>query len=406
MKNISLNNILIGGLTLIAMASCSDVVDYEVPDKFSSNGAPVVNAIYDIQDTEKANPLAEGKLAQLIHIEGKNLSHVKRILFNDVEVDLKEVYAESENSYIKIPRIIPGEITDKMVYETDKGSVTIEFPITIPSVELTGLMNEFALAGTSVQLAGANFDLYKFGDEETPVKIIIHNDELGYSEELKTDSCTEEYTSIPIPEDAPDNSLITMSWEEIDGTHTKSISYRNTKMMLFGDYSNDIGSGFGDWLSLTDGTAVGDPVSLGFPFIRINGTFDAWSWNGSYAGLMWSWEDVIANPENYVFKFEVASNKAFPSYGDNGINGSRNGGFLLTLAGGANRCQWDPVSNGLFHTYGEWVTQTIPLVDVLGGGELKMDSWCNLEFVMQPNSGDQWNIDQCFGQFRIEPKTY
>lgn len=63
---------------------------------------------------------------------------------------------------------------------------------------------------------------------------------------------------------------------------------------------------------------------------------------------------------------------------------------------------------GINNTYGKWVTVSIPLTDVLKGGSLPTaeNQFVALEFVMQPNTADAWNVDHCFGQFRIELKKY
>ena len=332
----------IGVMALAAMAftACSDVVDYEIPDKFSSNGAPVIQAVYDVQDPDGNEALTGGKLNQLIRIKGENLSHVKRITFNGVEVDVRQVYAESANSYVKVPRVIPENVTDQLVYETDKGSTTYHFPITIPSVELDGLMNEFTLQGNSAQLSGDYFDLYGFNDttEMSPASIVIKNELLGYNKEIHADSCTETYTSIFIPEDCPDNSLITFSWQELDGAHSKTIPYRMTDELMFGDFSGDLG-----WWSdlgknaVTDGSHSGDPQSLGFGFLRFVDTWEPWSWNGTGFGCNWRWLDASAHPEDYYFVFETctATSTPFKDYGDNDMYHNKNGGWLMTLNGGS-----------------------------------------------------------------------
>ena len=70
-------------ITAVMMASCSDVVDIPQHDPYASNGAPVIEAIYDAQDAS-ATPqvITGGVLNQMIKIKGKNLSHVKSISFN------------------------------------------------------------------------------------------------------------------------------------------------------------------------------------------------------------------------------------------------------------------------------------------------------------------------------------
>lgn len=411
---INIKNISLSAMAILAFASCSDVVDYSVPDRTSNSGAPAISQIYDVQDTGYVAPLNGGVLNQMIHIKGQNLANAKKIRFNDVDVDVRQVYATTDEAWVKIPRVIPGVQNDSLIYETDKGEVKMYFPVSIPSVEIEGLKNEFALQGNQVQITSDYMDLYGFNDttETSPAKVYIENVDAGYRKEIHCDSCSEKFTSIVIPEDCPDNSLIHFSWHEISGDKTATLPYRMTDQLMFGNFGSDINC-WNDWGKglVTDGTKSGDPESLGFAFLRVKGTYDAWSWNSTGFGRNWKWLDASAHPENYVMKFEVATNSSNPfnNYGDNGASGSKNGGYNLTLqAGGEGRCQFDPVSMGINNTYGKWVTVSIPLTDVLKGGSLptEADQYMALEFVMQPNTADAWNVDHCFGQFRIEPKKY
>lgn len=411
---INIKNISLSAMAIIALASCSDVVDYSVPDRTSNSGAPAISQIYDVQDTGFVAPLNGGVLNQMIHIKGQNLANAKKIRFNDVDVDVRQVYATTDEAWVKIPRVIPGVQNDILLYETDKGTTEINFPVSIPSVEIEGLKNEFALQGNQVQINSEYMDLYGFNDttETSPAKVYIENVDAGYRKEIHCDSCSEKFTSIVIPEDCPDNSLIHFSWHEISGDKTVTLPYRMTDQLMFGDFNGDLGW-WNDWGKglVTDGTKSGDPESLGFSFLRVKGTYDAWSWNSTGFGCNWKWFDASAHPEDYVLKFEVATNSSNPfnNYGDNGASGSKNGGYNFTLqAGGEGRCQFDPVSMGINNTYGKWVTVSIPLTDVLKGGSLPTaeNQFVALEFVMQPNTADAWNVDHCFGQFRIEPKKY
>lgn len=414
MMKVNIKNIGLSAMALLALVSCSDVVDYKIPDRTSNHGAPVISNIYDVQDTGFVAPLSVGVLNQMLHIKGENLANVKRVRFNDVEVDVRQVYATTTDAWVKIPRVVPTTQDDELVYETNVDSVKMTFPISIPSVKIDGLKNEFALQGNQVQINSEYMDLYGFSDttETSPASVYIENIEASYRKELHCDSCSEQFTSIVIPEDCPDNSLIHFTWHELSGDKTAAIPYRMTNQLMFGNFDGDLGW-WNDWGKglVTDGGNSGDPKSLGYNFLRMKGAFDAWSWNSTGLGCSWKWFDASAHPENYVLKFEVATNSSNPfnNYGDNGASGSKNGGYNFTLqAGGEGRCQFDPVSMGISNTYGKWVTVSIPLTDVLKGGSLptEADQFIALEFVMQPNTADAWNVDHCFGQFRIEPKKY
>lgn len=415
MMKVNIKNIGLSAMALLALVSCSDVVDYKIPDRTSNHGAPVISNIYDVQDTGFVAPLSVGVLNQMLHIKGENLANVKRVRFNDVEVDVRQVYATTTDAWVKIPRVVPTTQDDELVYETNVDSVKMTFPVSIPSVKIDGLKNEFALQGNQVQINSEYMDLYGFSDttETSPASVYIENIEASYRKELHCDSCSEQFTSIVIPEDCPDNSLIHFTWHELSGDKTAAIPYRMTNQLMFGNFDGDLGW-WNDWGKglVTDGGNSGDPKSLGYNFLRIKGAFDAWSWNSTGLGCSWKWFDASAHPENYVLKFEVCTNSSNPfnNYGDNGTSGSKNGGYNITLQdGGAGRCQFDPVSMGISNTYGNWVTVTIPLKNVMMGGSLPAEDgelWVALELVMQPNTADAWNVDHSFGQFRIEPKNY
>jgi hypothetical protein len=403
-----------GLITVLTVTACSDVVNYSdnLEDVFASNGAPVINAIYDVQDTASIpTPLTGGLLNEMLRISGENLSYVKKVTFNGLDVDLRSIYAESKNSYLKVPRKIPQSVTDTLVYETEKGIVTRYFPVSIPKMSVTGLHNEFAMKGDKVQVSGANFDLFGFNDTTATSKatILITNVDSGYTQQIKTDSITEEYMGIAIPKKCPENSLITFTWYEMGVKYTKTIPYKMTKDLMFGNFKGDLGW-WNDWGKglVSDGTASGAPASLGYNYLRVKGTFDSWSWNSTGFGLIWSFADASANPSNYVVKFEVNTNSSYPfyNYGDNGASGAKNGGYDITLNGSKTLCQFDPVSSGLTNTYGKWVTVSMPLDQMCIDAVPVVGNWCSLEFVLQPNTADSWKIDHSFGQFRIEPKNY
>jgi len=399
------------------LSSCSDVkeMDAGYEDRYTNAGPPSISAIYDVQDTAFATPLSGGVLNQYIRVRGENLAEPTAITIDGLKTDIAaRVYAETGDAYIRIPRFIPEQKTGVLVYETEQGSVTYNFDVSIPEVELVGLVNEFCFAGTRAQLKGDYFDLYAFGDttDASPVSIVIHQEAEGYSQTVHCDSCTETFTSIIIPEDCPDDALITFTWARMGGGEaTKTIPFRPVSSLLYGNFDADMGwwNDMGkEWLAAS--TAAGAPASQGFNFLRLAGTFGSWDWDLSGFGSMWPYDIALEDIDNYYFKFEVntASSTPFVNYGDAGKYGSKNGGYRITLYGAPERGQFDPVSDGLTNTNGKWITIRMPLREVVSGVE-KMPAvgeWVSCEFGTQPNTEDDWVIDHSFGQFRIEPIEY
>ena len=181
---------------MFLFGSCQDVVTYNdnYDDGMTSVGVPVIKAVYDSNDREMLLPITNGNLEQMIVLEGSNLSNVKKVMFNDVELSPSLVYATASRAYLPIPRQIPLEVTDKLYYETALGKTTYDFSVSVPSVQVDGLYNEFALPGTSVQLKGKYFDLYGFGGETSTSTISMNG------MEVVVDSISDKYMSIIIPE--------------------------------------------------------------------------------------------------------------------------------------------------------------------------------------------------------------
>jgi len=378
------------------MSSCSDVVNYndDVADIFAADGAPVITAIYDVADTESEHPIEGGSLNQMIRIAGKNLSHVREVTFNGISVDVSQIYATSENSYIKIPREIPEDVTNVLKYTTEQGSVSRDFEVNIPHMRLEGLVNEFCNAGESVEVKGEFFDLFGFGTEGSDAHVKIGD------LELEVDSITENYMGIVIPEGTPDNSIITFSWKEAGNEpHTRNVPFRFTKYIFMPDLTT-----VGWWDSsvknyITDGSHPGDPASTYGNFFRITGHFDQWSWNTFGGGSNWPDLDCRSNLDDYVFKFEVCSSASTPFYDSEGF------GYFFALNDSDNY-SWNPSAGVSFNTYGRWQTVSIPLSRVATKGVPAPGSWANFCMVIQPNTENGWNVDHSFANFRVEPAEF
>ena len=88
MDKIKIKYLCMSFMVSFAMTSCDDIVTYDdnYDDGMTSTGAPVINAIYDSEDTEYTTPLESAVFEQMLVIAGNNLAQVKKIMFNDVEV--------------------------------------------------------------------------------------------------------------------------------------------------------------------------------------------------------------------------------------------------------------------------------------------------------------------------------
>ena len=389
MDKIKIKYLYISLLALFAMASCDDIVTYNdnYDDGMTSTGAPVINAIYDSEDTEYTTPLASAVFEQMLVITGDNLAQVKKIMFNDVEMQLSEVYATREKAFMPVPRQIPENVTNKIVYETELGSTTFDFTVNIPEVKVEGLYYEFCQPGDTVQIVGDYFDLYGFGGETETSTIKMKG------QDLKVDSISEGYIAVVIPEDALPNSVIDINYEGLNGSVHRQVSYMNTDGLLW-EKSFVESYSYPEKVSFVKGDVEKSEPDY---YINLKGDFKAWDWIDIIKSTVNISSEVAASPDDYLLKFDVCSAENTPFYN------SGDAGYRLVLnTGGNTSYAWNPSSVISFGTYGKWRTISLDLVSVatktqpLSGGNV------NFEVAIHPNSN--WTVNHSFANFRIEKK--
>lgn len=389
MNKIKIKYLYISLLALFAMASCDDIVTYNdnYDDGMTSTGAPVINAIYDSEDTEYTTPLASAVFEQMLVITGDNLAQVKKIMFNDVEMQLSEVYATREKAFMPVPRQIPENVTNKIVYETELGSTTFDFTVNIPEVKVEGLYYEFCQPGDTVQIVGDYFDLYGFGGETETSTIKMKG------QDLKVDSISEGYIAVVIPEDALPNSVIDINYEGLNGSVHRQVSYMNTDGLLW-EKSFVESYSYPEKVSFVKGDVEKSEPDY---YINLKGDFKAWDWIDIIKSTVNISSEVAASPDDYLLKFDVCSAENTPFYN------SGDAGYRLVLnTGGNTSYAWNPSSVISFGTYGKWRTISLDLVSVatktqpLSGGNV------NFEVAIHPNSN--WTVNHSFANFRIEKK--
>ncbi|MFT4072556.1 MAG: glycan-binding surface protein [Dysgonamonadaceae bacterium] len=381
-------------ISLISFTSCQDIVTYNdgYDDGMTSTGAPKITAVYQVGDTAQTTPISEANLKDMLHVRGVNLSGVKKVMLNDVEVPLKTIYAKATDSYFPIPRVIPTETTNKLVYTTEKGETSYDFVVSIPDLKLTGLENEFAFPGDTVRVVGDFFDLYGFTKDGSGTASVEMN-----GTAIKIDSLTEDYMSVIIPENTPDNSIISFKYiDKSQNNVTVNLPYRQVNTLIWPDLAHP--DQYGLWAGtslIVDGTGTGQPEALYGSYVRVKGSYGAWSWNNlPCGGFNFSNTDAVSNPGNYYFAFEVNSATNFPFYD------SLSWGYIFQLNGG--NYAWNPSSETSYNTYGKWVTIRIPLTTVATAG--MSTGWISFFNILQPNS--DWTVEHNFANYRIEKKTF
>lgn len=394
--------------TLLCFACQEKVVDFNPYNAYDSDlslvgdGKPQIENIYLVPDT--TTPVMTAQLQDAIMLEGVNLINPTKVFINDVEVPLNSIYAKSHNSYIIVPRKAPIQVDNKLTYTTAKGTKVVEnFIITKPDLKVDGLLNEFQKPGRAVQVLGDFFDMYNFGVEGSTSTITING------EACAIDSCSDKYTSIIIPADAPDNSEVVFGYVDNDGNWCeKKVPYRPTGTFIVDPKDHD--SWFGWWPGdtekwFTDGTKEGDPESPYGYFLHLNCTLVKWAWTQIFGAGGNVCTDASQHPEDYNFVFEVWSDASTPFLiAKLEDNGAYNGGYRFQFNGYAdgNGYHFNPSANGSFNTYGEWQTYRIPLNEFVPTGVA--DGWNNITFILQPSGASEWVINHAFANFRVQHK--
>lgn len=390
MDKIKIKYLYISLLALFAMASCDDIVTYNdnYDDGMTSTGAPVINAIYDSEDTEYTTPLASAVFEQMLVITGDNLAQVKKIMFNDVEMQLSEVYATREKAFMPVPRQIPENVTNKIVYETELGSTTFDFTVNIPEVKVEGLYYEFCQPGDTVQIVGDYFDLYGFGGETETSTIKMNG------QDLKVDSISEGYIAVVIPEDAQPNSVIDINYEGLNGSVHRQVSYMNTAGLVWSKEFVESYQYSTDKISFVEGDVEKSEPDY---YINLKGDFKEWDWIDIIKSTVNISPEVADSPDEYLLKFDVCSAENTPFY-NSGDAGYR---FVFNT-NGDNSYAWNPSSVTSFGTYGKWRTISLDLVSVATKIKALTEGETDFNFVIHPNSN--WTVNHSFANFRIEKK--
>lgn len=366
MKNIvKLGTITFIALSVMFTACQEDIVTYNdgYDDGLTPSGPPQIEKVVLASDIS-ANPaqIAGASFTTVISIKGSNLSQVKSIRFNDIETDLKTVYAVNSEITVPVPRVLPQNIDNKLVVTTSLGTASADFEVSIPDLELIGLQNEFAAAGDTVLILGNNFDLYDVTEEKG---IITLN-----GRQLEILEASLDQLKVVIPEGTPDDSQILVSGAKVENPLSCKFRDFGISMMIFEGL-------WGDWVPITEGKNAGDPKPLnGVPrFVRLVANLNAWDWDPGRvygAGFNLYDQDVVDNPQNYSFKFEINTSKAI-SFGNIhlGTTGSH---------------QWNPAEGGIsFNTRGEWKTIRFDLTS-LGWTLTTSPAWNGLSMVYQPTA--------------------
>lgn len=295
MKKNYINKLIIGiAVVVIAFHSCSE--DKQI------YGPPTISKVTLINSLDSAITAAD--MGEWVAIHGENLFNIEYIKFNDIEVNLKEIYSDDKAAYTQVPKDMPTELLNKIFIKTSSGSAEKEFIVNLPPIILTMMQNEYTQAGEILKIYGKNFSLYQVGSSTTVVSF-------GGIEEPVI-SASEDELLVKIPEGVPVNSKIEVINKKFDLTATCPGYYKDTHNMITNFDPDFPYSGFdgSQWVGKWP-----NPEPLSGNYLRFESSPSLYP-----DGLGWLYlfqldfdytEDMILHPENYILKFEINMEKPF-----------------------------------------------------------------------------------------------
>lgn len=341
------------GALLTVFAACDDISqvdDVRSKSNIPNSGAPVITKIVMANDVQ-GTPIESAAFTQVIRLEGQNLNGVKSIRFNDIEADMKEVYAKYDMALVKVPRQLPENITNLVYVTTEDGETTAPLKVTIPELKIQGLYCEYAQPGDTTYIQGNDYDLYGITAEDAVVMV--------GSAQASVIAASETELTVQIPHRAKMGDPITVKGSKMEKPVT--LDYGKAGVSNLFDFNDWPGYGAFTHASkyawaeknflyskFTAGKDDPKPLGSDGKYIRFKDKVDAWGWMVFWAGYIDLPTDVGANPENYEMRFEFWNDNKYPL----------NSTYRIIFG----TYQWYPGGDGIaLNTKNQWKTIRIPL---------------------------------------------
>jgi hypothetical protein len=358
-------------LGVVALSACKKETEE------MCGGTPGISSVSG--PTDRSAAITSGSLADWVIIQGSNFCSVSSVTFNDVNADLKDAYITANEITLRVPRVVPKNVTNTITVTTPGGTAQTSYTVAVPTLSVTGMANEYVAAGQRGAIVGSNFDLY----EVTPAKGKV----LWNGTPLAITKTTADSVFFTVPANATPGATLKV----VDG-NAKEIAvpgrYKDDRNIIFGYDTN--GSVWGGTDYITTGPT---PAPVNGPYVRINKSIGDWTWTefSAHNNIVLP-ADIVSNLSNYVLRFEVNTLKPFSS---NAVRISIDGD-----AEAVNTYWWTPTAP--FNTRGQWRTMTIPLSSFIKNtSALNIPLHkCQIVFI-GPGVLD---ADISFDNFRIVPK--
>ena len=388
MKRVSFSIICV--CMLFGFMACDDITQVDevlAGENIPNTGAPAITKIVMANDAE-GTPIETAAFTQVVRIEGINLGNVTSLKFNDVDVDLSEVYSSYGAVLAKVPRVLPGTVTDRVYVQTDLGETSAPLKVTIPKLKIQGLYCEYAQPGDTTYIQGNDYDLYGITAEDAIVKV--------GDKDVNVLAASETELMIQIPGNAKMGDPVTVQGTKM--AEPVTLDYAKPGVSELFDFNNWPGYGAfthaskyswapKDFLYSKFTAGPDDPQPLGRDgkYIRFKDDVNAWGWMVFGAGYIALPADVAANPQDYQMRFEFWNDQKYPL----------NSNYRIMFG----NYQWYPGGDGVaLNTKNQWKTIRIDLDEEDPEGHVLVpagtDSSVRYSFmiIFSPTSAQTYNV--------------
>lgn len=388
MKRVSFSIICV--CMLFGFMACDDITQVDevlAGENIPNTGAPAITKIVMANDAE-GTPIETAAFTQVVRIEGINLGNVTSLKFNDVDVDLSEVYSSYGAVLAKVPRVLPGTVTDRVYVQTDLGETSAPLKVTIPELKIQGLYCEYAQPGDTTYIQGNDYDLYGITAEDAIVKV--------GDKDVNVLAASETELMIQIPGNAKMGDPVTVQGTKM--AEPVTLDYAKPGVSELFDFNNWPGYGAFTHASkyswapknflyskFTAGPDDPQPLGCDGKYIRFKDDVNAWGWMVFWAGYIDLPADVAANPQDYQMRFEFWNDQKYPL----------NSNYRIMFG----NYQWYPGGDGVaLNTKNQWKTIRIDLDEEDPEGHVLVpagtDSSVRYSFmiIFSPTSAQTYNV--------------
>lgn len=270
-------------IALFVCVSCED--DEALPEQ------PVFAKISPLKDLSAS--LTGGDMGDWVAIQGQNLETVSEITFNDVPVDLKNIYYEQNVIYLQIPVMMPSEVTNKAKVVSSSGEAEFNFVVNIPDLKLTGMFNEYTAPGDTLKIYGDFFTLYEVDKTNTMVSF--------NGTEQPVIQAGANFLTVKVPANVTPNIKLKVMNKKYNVSADCPGFYADRQFLItnFDDvpYTGSDGAAYvGAWTNPK-------PISGKYSYLRVGSSGSGWSYLMG-TGVSYT-ADMKDHPNKYEIKFEL-----------------------------------------------------------------------------------------------------